>query len=130
MEASPEQDPFDALIQSSSRGPASSSVLKTDDHHLHKYLLSDDSDLDEDTEDSTNDVKDIRRGKNVKESKSQPFSKPNKTLAINMPADTKASKKTYDMVETPARVDSGLEKTGQDREDDSAGKVEPSSSSD
>ena len=127
VEASPEQDPFDALIQSSSRGPASSSALKTDDH-LHKYLLSDDSDLDEDTEDSTNDVRDIRRGKNVKESKSQPVSKPTKTM--NMPADTKASKKTYDMVETPARVDSGLEKTGQDREDDSAGKVEPSSSSD
>ena len=100
MEASPEQDPFDALIQSSSRGP-STSALKSEEH-IDKYLLSDDSDLDEDTEDSANDVKDIRRGKSVKESKIEPVSKQKqtKTHAINMSADTKASKKTYDIDET------------------------------
>ena len=128
VDASPEQDPFDALIQSSSsRGP-STSGLKSEEH-IDKYLLSDDSELDEDTEDSANDVKDIRRGKSVKESKSQPVSKHTKTHPINMPADTKASKKTYDIDETQSVV----KKLEQDvsREDDpsSDSKIEASSSS-
>ena len=130
VEASPEQDPFDALIQSSSRGP-STSALKSEEH-MDKYLLSDDSELDEDTEDSTNDVKDIRRGKSVKESKSQPVSKHTKTHVINMPADTKASKKTYDIDGTQSSVNIVLQKPEQDvsREDSSssANKIETSSS--
>jgi len=66
-ETSPEQDPFDALIQSSShKASPASTVRHVDDAEIEKYLLSEDSDLDDDTEDSISDVKEVGRIRTLK----------------------------------------------------------------